>query len=427
MTSWVQQLQEYTKGTKPKNKKELKEEVELKFLQNLEKKKQQQTKNKDEIPRFFFPTKSPIKELIKKCARKRKLKKKKIKLLDPKDIEQLLNSVKKHSVEENEELIIDYEAFCSVQDEVSPKCKRILKPSLFLKFQDPLNGNVSSFNLLKYIINLSTFKKRLIDMSFLTENEWLTRTQIEIYIKKLIPKIPDLDNLGFSFRKYYIQMSCQKFLYFRGNSQKMRVLDFALSKDLELLNELVDNYSGEEFEENWFSKSSAELVINEFLNLQDNQDKGYLTQNEFISFGTGLIPEFAERLFQEHIPDGRMTFQHYVNYVLISTYYSEYPKKSFEYLWKIIDINKNGKFDELVLKFFFKGLIRQLKERNMEEVTFSSFMSEIFDLFKPKYYNFISKQDLLRSNSSVVLFRILGDVDEFVTWDERSTNNIDQM
>eukprot|EP00741_Cyanophora_paradoxa_P004849 tig00000836_g4704.t1 len=417
------------KAKPPPSAAEADAEVETNIRKIFEKMKARQTEKDPTlaaIPRFFFkknPGKSELQMQFRKEVKNRFLQRKSKELLDQEELENLYYLLKANVAPPEIQERINYEGFLKVGKEMGPKCADIFTAKVFMRFERDELGRIPIMSLFNYVMRTVSLSQTRICLSFYDSAGYgyLREQDMENYIFELIPSLPQLSSLEEIFYPFYVCTAVRKFFFFLDPMRKghIKIKTLLFSPILAELFELrQEHMSEEEAAANWFSAQSALRVYEQYLAL-DEDHNGLLSQRELARYGQGtLTPAFVQRVFDEfNTYDGEMDYKTFLNFVLAME--NKKSPQALRYFFRILDVRKLGYLTIFNVNYFFRDVIRCMRENNHDPVSVEDVKDEIFDMIKPAHPLHITLEDLMTCRVGDTIVSMLIDWMGFWMYDNR--------
>lgn len=241
-----------------------------------------------------------------------------------------------------------------------------------------------------------------------------------------MPTIPQLASLDEQLIPFYVCVAVRKFFFFLDpfKTGKIRITDILESTFLDSILELRDEASSSSPAPskqsttgtlNWFSSINA-LKLYDFYVTIDTDSNGMLSKSELAKFGEKqdrFTCPFIDRVFEETVTyDGEIDFKGFVDFYLAIN--NKQQPQSLYYFFKILDINRTGYIDKLILYTFFKDILKLLLANGQEEISFHDIFNEIMDMVKPSNPSRgISYSDLVHCGQGDIVVTLLTDFNGF--------------
>lgn len=318
---WVRNLRRFIGSGAGLGSEALMELETKRILLEIFKDKQQKNAEAGTIPSFYRkkPEEGSISSRVQRLAKYRFLKKQSDLLLNADDLDAMWVCLRENCVIDDATGAekMNYEDFCHIasvcSEQIGPKCRRFFSPSNFMKFEKDESGRIAILPFYLYVMRTVSLTQARIDMSELDEDSdgFLQSTEMESYIRGLIPNLAQLREMPDSFVNMYCRIAAQKFFFFcdphrRGKACIKKVLlSNCLQELMELHQDPEEEVTDTEQAENWFSLTSAQRICDMFLAL-DKDSNGNLSKYELREYADGTLTEiFIERAFDEHVRRGK--------------------------------------------------------------------------------------------------------------------------
>ena len=150
----------------------------------------------------------------------------------------------------------------------------------------------------------------------------------------------------------------------------------AMAELLELRNR---NLPRNLLELNWFSAQATSKIYSDFLKL-DADKNGMLSRKEMTRFNGGhLTRTFLDRLFDSvQLFNGEMVFNFNQDYLvfldLVLALENQETTEGISWLFKIIDVKKDGFLDQSTVAFFVKDVCTRMFVAGMEPISRSDML-----------------------------------------------------
>nr|GMD77759.1 probable serine/threonine-protein phosphatase 2A regulatory subunit B'' subunit TON2 [Ipomoea batatas] len=337
---WVRNLRRYIGDGAGLGSEALMELETKKILLDIFKEKQQKSAAAGTIPSFYKkkPEDGSISHRVQRLAKYRFLKKQSDLLLNADDLDAMWVCLRENCVIDDATGAekMNYEDFCHIAsvctEQIGPKCRRFFSPSNFMKFEKDESGRIAILPFYLYVM----------------------RTEMEAYIRGLIPNLAQLRDMPAAFVQMYCRIAAHKFFFFcdpnrRGKACiKKILLSNCLQELMELHQESEEEVTDAEQAENWFSLASAQRICDMFLAL-DKDMNGTLSKQELREYADGTLTDiFIERVFDEHVRRGKgggvngreMDFESFLDFVLALE--NKDTPEGLTYLFRCLDLHGRG-------------------------------------------------------------------------------------
>ncbi|GMI26207.1 hypothetical protein TrRE_jg1331, partial [Triparma retinervis] len=277
---------------------------------------------------------------------------------------------------------------------------------------------------------------------------------IENYIYNLIPDLPPLQTMHENFYPFYVFTATRRFMFFLDPKRTGRVSikKLVCSQVMEELLELgmAGGNQGREggggLGGNWFSAENSLRVYSQYLELDKNQN-GLLAKEELMQYsGSGrqpmrLTPAFIDRIFEEITTyqsqgvgdggggvggmqgrnngarkEGEMDYKTFLDFVLAME--NKNTLSGLQYLWKLLSLGQDY-MDSFTINYFFRDIVRVLKENGIENIKTEDVQDEIFDMISPGGGDRITFDELWKSGCGETVVEMLIDINGFWGYENR--------
>eukprot|EP00274_Cyanoptyche_gloeocystis_P003848 CAMPEP_0196660466 /NCGR_PEP_ID=MMETSP1086-20130531/39914_1 /TAXON_ID=77921 /ORGANISM="Cyanoptyche gloeocystis , Strain SAG4.97" /LENGTH=417 /DNA_ID=CAMNT_0041994893 /DNA_START=59 /DNA_END=1309 /DNA_ORIENTATION=- len=388
------------KAVKTDTDAELQEHLK-RIFEEIRIKEESQHPSLSKIPRFYFKKSSngsDLQALFRSEVKNRYLQKQSQELLDNEEIDKLFNLLRENLTPPEISERINYEDFRRVGAQLPPKCKEFFTARVFLSFERDHLGRIPILPFFNYVMRKVSLSQTRICLSYYDSqgSGFLKEQDLENYVFELIPSLPQLQTVEEVFFPFYVYTAVRKFFFFLDPLRKgqVRIKSLLLSPMLSELFELrQDQMPPEDAATNWFSSQSALRVYEQYLDL-DTDHNGLLSPAELQRYGQGtLTPVFVQRVFQEYNTyNGEMDYKTFLNFVLAME--NKKTPQGLRYFFQLLDVQKRGYLTIWDVNYFFRDVLRCMREHNYDTVGVEDVKDEIFDMVKPKDELQISLADL---------------------------------
>jgi len=433
--SWTTLLQNYISKGKQKSLKEQEEEATDIFMNILDEEKKITEKNDGPIPRFFFkkPTNfSDIYLSVKTEAKQKFLILKSYDLPQKKNLKDLWMLLKENispPLDGTER--INYKDFKKVA-ETNPFFSDYFKASTFLKFDKDKFGRIEILSFFHYVVRKNNIEENKINLSLsdVCCEGFLIDKDLENYIKKEIQNFPFYNEISEDIKEYYLLVAQRKFFFFLDPKRtgKIYINDIVTSVILPEFLEMSDRNivnNQTEASQNWFSLQNFWRIYKRYVEL-DKDKNGMLSKEELIKFGPGLTTIFIDRIFEEYQKyENAIDFKQFIDFVLAME--NRKDPASIQFIWRAIDVYHKNAVDTFVINMFYRAVVKKLLNRDKGEYRIDDIKDEIWDMIKPKNPNYITLQDVLKSNYRDLVLSLLIDAKAFYQHDQKEYPYIEEF
>lgn len=327
----------------------------------------------------------------------------------------------------------DYDDFTRIANllDSSSKARRYFTAKTFAKLTRG-STQISVVSLFNFIVRKEWFLQTKVALSLydVSGSGFLTEQDLENYIAELMPTLNELEHLKESFHPFYICIATRKFFFFldpqRTGRVKINDILFSgfLDHILELREDEVPNIAN-----NWFSSVNAQRLYDLYV-LLDTDQNGMLSKEEVMLFGQmntsversdqlqTFTDVFINRLFEESVTySGEIDFKVFVDLVLGLE--NKKTPASLHYFFKILDHQKQGYLDTMTMYYFYRDIIKLLKESGQEVISFEDIYTEIMDIVKPRNRDKITLDDLISCCQGDMVVTLLTDFRGFAEYESR--------
>ena len=376
---------------------------------------------------------------------------------------------------------LSFEDFCDLRENVSQQLRKWLTTKVFVMLRNVHNGENSLLDGshtnasmeggridihilydLFYSIGC-TVKTRLTLQGYQDPNlpmGYLQEQDIERWIIDLYPSITSKSNFARDspdFLAVYTAAASRSFFFFLDPHRlgrvhieelvKSQITDALLEVTLANEEEAVSDSELVALSDNYFSPLCVRRIFEHYTEL-DTEDCGLVSKDALRLFqGLTLDPPraltraFFDRLFEEiptHSQPGNkgnsyesntnnsstpkmkyLDFKGFIDLTLAFEYITS--TAGLRYLWKIIDIQKQGYIDKFTISYFYRDITVGLKNEGLEAPEVADVIDEIFDMVRPKNGDSsrITFADLCACKSGHTVCGILVDVNAFWLYENR--------
>ncbi|KAH9506121.1 Serine/threonine-protein phosphatase 2A regulatory subunit B'' subunit gamma [Dermatophagoides farinae] len=315
-------------------------------------------------------------------------------------------------------------------------------------------GKISILTFFRYVMRKIWLQQARVSLSFWdsSANGYLTRLDLENYIRQLIPTLTKLNNMDKSYYPFYICVATRKFFFILDphKHNRIRIIDVLFSGLLDDLLELRNNGDGYDHNDsnnhqphhhqqqqqqttntgnrnqsiidnfNWFSAANTIRLYNMYIDLDDDHN-GMISKLELRKFGN-FNELFVEQLFDVCMTYNKeIDFKTFIDIILALENRKEIQSQHF--FFTILDINHCHYLDDYVLRYFFKAIENQMRRQGQEPIRFDDFSNEIYDMIRPqKHSRRIYFDDLVASGHADTIISILIDFNGFYAYENRDSN-----
>ena len=319
--------------------------------------------------------------------------------------------------------MINYEELVRIGESLPESASQYFSPVTFHKFRQNGQGKISAHLFFEYVCKHVSLLQTRIQLSVYDSqgDGYLREQDLENYVYELIPTLEPLVDLQENFYPFYVFTAVRKFFFFLDPRRtcKISIKDMLTSPVLEELLFLRDESFNEEADpRNWFSAHNALRVYSQYLEL-DIDHNGMLSKRELAQYGTATLTDvFIDRIFEEcHTYDGEMDYKTFLDFVLAIE--NKKSKQSLAYFWRLLDIKQEGYIDIFTINYFFRQIVKKLKEIDGDVVSVADVKDEIFDMVKPINPTRITLEDLLQCGQGDTVVSMLTDLHGFWEYDNR--------
>ena len=186
---------------------------------------------------------------------------------------------------------------------------------------------------------------------------------------------------------------------------------------------IVNNQT--EASQNWFSLQNFWRIYKRYVEL-DKDKNGMLSKEELIKFGPGLTSIFIDRIFEEYQKyENAIDFKQFIDFVLAME--NRKDPASIQFIWRAIDVYHKNAVDTFVINMFYRAVVKKLLNRDKGEYRIDDIKDEIWDMIKPKNPNYITLQDVLKSNYRDLVLSLLIDAKAFYQHDQKEYPYIEEF
>ncbi len=308
--------------------------------------------------------------------------------------------------------------------------QHLFLPSMFLRFRRDNFGKVDIRTFYEYVSRKEELLCERYSLSHCDTvgDGYLRESDIEYFFEDFLDRVPSLSDLQDDFRTYYVFTAVRKMLFFLDPWSSLKIpiktiLTSAVFREVRALTILQPLENRNQLHLNWFSGSSAMNVYRNYLAL-DHDQNGMLSKSELANYdGGSLTTCFLDRVWEEcrtYLNDNNyeseMDYKVFLDFTLAME--NRNTPQGLRWFFKILDINKSGYLDHVVLNYFF----RHIKERMVDgDYKSEDILDEIFDMVKPRTKFKIRLHDLIRSGVGGTVVSMLIDVNGFWAYDNRES------
>ena len=329
---------------------------------------------------------------------------------------------------------IDYDDFTRIANLLPPssKARKYLTAKTFGKLTRG-RTKLSIVILFNFIVRKEWFCQTKIALSLydVSGQGFLTETDLENYIRELIPTLNELKDMEENFYPFYVCIAVRKFFFFLDphRTSRIKINDVLYSGFLDTLLELRED-DLKHISNNWFSSVNAHRLYDLYVSMDEDQN-GMLSKQEVKIFtgSTGNVSQtftdaFIDRLFEESVTySGEIDFKVFVD--LIIALENKKQAASLHYFFRILDMDRKGFLDTFNLYYFYRDIISLLKENNQDVISFEDIQTEIQDIVKPKIPEKITLEDLIACNQGDIVVTVLTDFRGFNDYESRESAVVD--
>lgn len=324
---------------------------------------------------------------------------------------------------------INYKDFKKVGEGYSGHIKKCFSACTFLKFDKDKFGRIDILYFFTYLVKKLNSIENKINLCYYDEvsSGFLLEKNLDAYIKEEFKGFYFKDEISNDIVDYYYLVAQRKFFFFLDPKKTGRIYinDIVCSNLLSEFLEMKEKTSNSESESLWFSKANFFRIYKKYIEL-DKDRNGMLSKNELIRFRPGLTRIFIDRVFEEYQKyENAFDFKQFIEFCLAMDYKKSHA--SLHYLFKIFDVNHNGKIDTFIINMFFKQIVKKLLNRNKAEYKVDDIKDEIWDMVKPKNQEYITLEDIQNSPNSDIILPILFDAKSFYDHDQREMPFVDEF
>ncbi|PRP74481.1 serine/threonine-protein phosphatase 2A regulatory subunit B'' subunit gamma-like [Planoprotostelium fungivorum] len=366
---------------------------------------------------------------LKAEARSRVIETKKRRILDEEQlatIHEIFQDLNEDSFDEkslNHAMQIGYESFCEAGKKIEKKLGKkleLFRPSTFLQFSQDDRGRINTEYLYGFIERQSMMDEMYVSISSFDRSETgaISREDFCAYLKKKAVDVPRICKLGRDDQANWVLHSCSKIFFLLDVKHSGRVLIHQIvhsNPGKELL-KASTGLSPQEEKTNWFSEVYSKFIHGLFLKLDENRVKSLSRSNLYKFNERSLCPAFVDRVFEEHVTGGRMTYESFLDFMVAMTW--KKAEASINFYWRILDVDKRGYLTIANVNFFFKDIMKSSQERGNSTIEAGDVVDQIFDMIKPRDPTQITLKDLKDSGVSRQVFSLLTDVNGFWRFNE---------
>jgi Ca2+-binding EF-hand superfamily protein len=332
------------------------------------------------------------------------------------------------------ESTLDYDDFIRIANllDSSSKGRRYFTALTFAKLTRGTTTKIAVVSLFNYIVRKEWFLQTKVALSLydVYGNGCLTEQDMENYITELMPTLNEIESLEERFHPFYVCIATRIFFFFLDPQKTGRIkINDVLSSGfldsiLELREEEVTNIAS-----NWFSSVNAQRLYDIYVSLDTDQN-GMLSKEEVKKFGQissaresteqqqTFTDVFIDRLFEESVTySGEIDFKVFVDLVLALE--NKKTPASLHYFFKILDHHSQGFLDGFSMYFFYRDIMKLLKDSGQDVISFEDIHTEILDIIKPKNVEKITLEDLIRCGQGDVVVTLLTDFRGFADYESR--------
>jgi len=324
-----------------------------------------------------------------------------------------------------QKLIVSWNAKARKEDDTHPiGTEPFLTARSFMRLPKDDQGRVPVLTFFNYMLKKVTLYQTRVELGVNdgTGEGYLTESELEGYFYDLIPTLPALAKLPEHFYPFYVCGAGRKFFFFLDPQHRGRIpIDAVMQSSV--LSELLELQNASEEEEcatNWFSATAAAKVYTHYVRL-DADRNGMLSAAELAGYNDGALTAlFVQRVFEtSQTYNGEMDYKKYIEFVLAME--NPASKPSFDFFWKILDINGDGLLTPFVVKLFYREVQAKLQENGFDPIKTEDVVMEVFDMVNPDTPMVVTRKDLERCRNRDTIILMLIDYKAFWRYDNRES------
>mmetsp|Transcript_3322 Transcript_3322/g.5196 ORF Transcript_3322/g.5196 Transcript_3322/m.5196 type:complete len:503 (+) Transcript_3322:45-1553(+) len=272
---------------------------------------------------------------------------------------------------------------------------------------------------------------------------YITEPELERFVFDSVNHVPLLveADMHESFLPFYVFTAVRKLLFFLDPQRTRRVSIRKLAHSQEMdeflwlqrLDQYRDTYDPASFSQevagNWFSAQNAIRLYDMYVAL-DKDGNGMLSQDELLNFqgdssrrcSVQLTPLVISRIFQENITyePAEMDFKTFLDLVLVVE--NRDHLESLRYLWRVVDVNKDGILSPSTVEIFYRDIRAMLLKAGYDSAPLLRDVGdEVMDMLgiAPLPDCGASFKQLTESGQASTVLSMLVDVHKFFAYDNR--------
>ena len=343
---------------------------------------------------------------------------------------------------------LNYDAYCTLREAVSPKIARYLTASLFARLPRGGGGDVAPRALLAYVREAEVLRAVYARLALFdgAGDGWLREAEVENYVYAAMPAVPDLAALQESFAAFYVFTAVRALFFHLDPHRTGRVALRALAGSRVFAEWLAVLPAGHPDlgpagappppgddavpprapprAANWFLPASALRVYASYLALDADQN-GMLSVDELAGYGGGAYTRaFAARVFEEahtYAAAGggapEIDYKAFLDVVLATENRGSPP--ALRFFFRLLDVRHQGWFGLPEIRAFYALVAERLVELGHEAVDAGNVADEILDMAAPAAPGRVTLQDLRACKVGGTVVGLLFDAAAFVAYDTR--------
>ena len=300
-----------------------------------------------------------------------------------------------------------------------PELRSYLTPVLFMKVSTDLSGRVDLkdfMDLVGKMVKVSRTSAKLLSFDP-SGHGFLRECDLDQFVSACIPDLPKLSSLQLELVPFYVHFAVRRMVFTLDTRRtgKMAISDILSSE------ELLDDFMSSE---GWFNAQSFMRMYTSYLDM-DVDGNGMLSKGELARYPAGLLtPVVIDRIFQEHQTyESEMDFKGYLDLMLVLD--NKAHPASIGYVWKLLDVNKQGKVGQEEFGLFHKSILETLAKFSADKrrLLFKpiDLFHESMDMMQIVDRDFITMKDLVASNQGGLVLNMLLDAHAFYLHDNRES------
>lgn len=383
-----------------------------------------------EIPNFYtthLPSSSNLESILNTWATNRSLKKLSGKFLSDADIKKLADEYKSISKSNFPSLgigaptkTIRYLQYQQMRDCLPENVQNFLSTQLYL---DIGGSALQPINYDDFMAHLEAITRCVKHYSFLlsldkTRSGFVTVKDFIKYVQKFVAEldfVEEEEEEKAGFKNYYLDFVISRFLIVldplsTGKIQSERIT----TEPLFMFFVMLDG-DGEDLR-NPFDKSIVKSVINDFKNMDTDDDGKLKSINLLRMCNYRLTRAFADRVGDALCKDGNMSFAWYVKFRVAWDSVGCVWANTF--LWDALDIDGNGIFTQFEANYFYREICKNFKKLypDRKPPPIEWVVSEKFDMAGATSM-IITKEMFVNNKNSLNFVRHLTDLRSIVLWE----------